>query len=93
MSKKKKFHVGACGTCYFWELQNERTGEGYQNEGVCRKRPPSPIPSDKINFLGENENRDGPGYFVAWPITFEESDWCGEFVVNPEWGGKPKEEK
>lgn len=89
----KKHPIGHCGGCFYWDIENDRSGDGYQDEGVCRKRSPSPIPSDKINYLGENKNRDSPGYFVAWPITFGESDWCGEFVVDPDLAGKPKVEK
>ena len=77
---------GTCETCAFWEQVVDRSDEGCQSEGLCRKRAPSATPRPDVH-----DGRDAggaQGMFAAWPRTFAESDWCGEWTVISEFGGR-----
>lgn len=78
---------GTCETCAFWELVVDRTGEGYQNEGLCRRRAPTATPRPDVTYRG-TDAAGAQGMFTAWPRTFAESDWCGEWSVVVEFGGR-----
>ena len=84
---------GTCETCAFWELVVDRTGEGYQSEGLCRRRAPAATPRPDVTYRG-TDAAGAQGMFAAWPRTFAESDWCGEWSVVVERGGrcKPQDE-
>ena len=80
---------GTCETCAFWERIVDREQEGCQSEGLCRRRAPSATPRPDIIYDGRDA--DGAhGMFAAWPRTFAESDWCGEWTVFSEYGGRPR---
>lgn len=78
---------GDCQSCAFWQLTADRTAEGYQNEGICRRHPPIAMPSTQIDPLGHTP-AGGVGLIVAWPRTFGEEDWCGEYQADKNSGGK-----
>ena len=76
-----------CGTCVFWQLATSRSDDGYQDEGLCRRRAPSAIPSTSICSDGQDMGGE-QGLLTAWPRTFSESDWCGEWKVRGEYAGR-----
>ena len=83
----------ACGTCVYWQLVTSRSADGYQDEGLCRRRAPSAIPSTGV--CGDGQGVGGEqGLLTAWPRTFSEGDWCGEWKVRGEYAGRsrPKDE-
>lgn len=80
---------GACGTCGYWQLVKSRNEEGYEDEGVCRRRSPIGVPSPDLMQDGRDES-GVYGMTVAWPRTFAESDWCGEFKIAEDIRGKEK---
>jgi len=78
---------GACAECVFWERVAER--DYWQDEGVCRRRAPTAVPSSAI--ADDGEAKDGHyGLLAAWPRTFAETDWCGEFVCRDDVAGRDK---
>ena len=77
---------GLCGACRYWQLAVDRSAEGYQDEGLCRRWAPIPVPSRDVDYGDSHvqmapidKGGDSPGILVAWPRTCEE-DWCGEWV-------------
>src|SRR5690348_4774080 len=77
----------SCLACEFWELILSRHEEGFQDEGLCRRNAPMPISSERIG--GDGTAQDGTeGWFVAWPRTFAQSDWCGQYVPKTYFGGR-----
>lgn len=83
---------GSCVTCRYWQHVVERSAEGYQDEGLCRRRAPSPVPSRDVDYGATapiDKGGDSPGIVVAWPRTFEE-DWCGEWVRSDRIAGQVK---
>ena len=78
---------GTCDPCTFWEQVVDRSDEGYQSEGLCRRRAPSAIPRPDVMHDGSDAG-GSQGMFAAWPRTFAESDWCGEWTVISEYGGR-----
>ncbi|NCY25076.1 MAG: hypothetical protein EBX37_09475 [Alphaproteobacteria bacterium] len=85
--QEKSRQTGSCETCTFWEQVVDRTYEGYQSEGLCRRRAPAAVPRPDV--LHDGRDVDGAqGMFTAWPRTFAESDWCGEWTVVSEYGGR-----
>ena len=81
-----------CGTCVFWQLVSNRSDDGYQDEGLCRRRAPSAIPSTGICSDGQDMGGE-QGLLTAWPRTFCESDWCGEWKVRGEYAGRNRSEE
>ena len=69
---------GACGCCAYWDRVAVRGDEGFQDEGLCRRHPPVAIPSLEVGDNG-NDPTGVRGLIAAWPRTFGESDWCGEY--------------
>lgn len=86
----------SCCACRFWELVRDRTEEGYQDEGLCRRQAPVAIGSPHVRYDGKEGGADGGadvGLLTAWPRTFGDSDWCGEWQVATDLGGRSKEEE
>jgi hypothetical protein len=79
----------ACGTCAYWQIVAERSRDGYQDEGICRRRAPSAVPSADVCDQGEDAG-GGRGLSAAWPRTFAEDDWCGEYRVFTVLGGRER---
>ena len=72
---------GLCETCEFWFFDAKKD-EGFQREGVCRRRAPVAIPSELVDGAGDGiEGKQG--LTAAWPRTFEE-DFCGDHVLRRE---------
>ena len=72
--------VDSCGTCRFWEVTHEDSGQG-----VCRCHPP-------VSLVDKNYPE---GYSTFWPTAFE-NEWCGEFEglpVEPELAHLGREER
>jgi hypothetical protein len=90
-NKRRRRERGECGVCTFWELTEGKSADGYQDEGICRYHAPSPIPSKDISSSGLSAIGD-VGLYVAWPITFRESDWCSKFVARDQLGGRDLED-
>ena len=82
---------GTCETCAFWEMVVDRREEGYQSEGLCRRSAPTATPRPDIIHDGRDA-AGAHGMFAAWPRTFAESDWCGEWTVVTEFGGRRRPE-
>jgi hypothetical protein len=81
-----------CCTCLYWQMVKNRSAEGFQDEGLCRRNPPVAIPHTKL--LSDGAGPDGvEGMLCAWPRTFGESDWCGEWKCHPEYAGRYKEDE
>lgn len=80
---------GCCAVCRFWETTANREAEGYQNEGICRRRAPIGIPTLLVDESGMARNDTTYGATVGWPKTFEE-DWCGEWECRSDLRGKYK---
>jgi hypothetical protein len=78
---------GTCVTCAHWELVVDRAGEGCQDEGLCRRRAPVAVPRPDIMYDGRDAD-GAQGMFTAWPRTFADSDWCGDWTVISEYGGR-----
>ena len=76
-----------CGTCVYWQLVNSRSDEGYQDEGLCRRRAPAAIPSASVTYDGQDAGGQ-QALLTAWPHTCGESDWCGEWRVHGEYAGR-----
>lgn len=68
----------SCAFCTYWQLVVERSGEGFQDEGICRYNPPIAIPSIELSEKGDDPSGDR-GVLTAWPRTFSESDWCSKY--------------
>ena len=83
---------GNCCHCVYWQMVLDRSGEGYQDEGLCRRRAPSAIPCGRLNTDGQDATGE-QGMLAAWPRTFGESDWCGDFKVRGEFGGRERPER
>jgi hypothetical protein len=75
---------GNCGSCVYWEKVHQE--DEMQAEGICRRRAPIGVPSEYIQDNGKDPSGKY-GLTTAWPRTFEEEDWCGEFVLKAFLGG------
>jgi hypothetical protein len=85
-SEKPIGQKASCGCCCYWVKVRDRSTEGYQSEGVCRRRAPIAIPSPHV--LDDGTDAAGEtGLLTAWPRTFDESDWCGEYVCTADLRG------
>ena len=82
------FIDGNCCVCNYWELTKRRGEEGYQDEGICRRRAPVGIASPDISSEGKDSVGEY-GMFVAWPKTFE-LDFCGDYESKADVRGKEK---
>lgn len=72
---------GNCGGCCFWSVQDvDDHDDDYQVEGICRRRAPVAIPSPEVSDDGEDV-RGRYGLTAAWPRTFGETDWCGDYQI------------
>lgn len=81
----------ACGTCAYWQIVTERSRDGYQDEGLCRRRAPVAMPSSDVAYDG-TDGGGQQGLAAAWPRTFAESDWCGDWRVLSDLGGRDRPE-
>jgi hypothetical protein len=82
---------GSCWTCVFWQnVPIDRPFTDFQEEGLCRRRAPTGIPSRSVSDAGEDETGI-QGLVTAWPRTFQE-DWCGEYRAACDVRGRDKEE-
>ncbi len=78
---------GTCFTCVWWQLVVDRSPEGYQDEGLCRRHPPVAVASPRISDAG-TDAMGAPGFVAAWPRTFSESDWCGDYKTTADIAGR-----
>lgn len=78
--------TGACGCCAYFEREKP-VEDGYQEEGICRRRAPVAIASKIVDRSGESAERIY-GHIAAWPRVFGETDWCGDYVVKRDLGGR-----
>jgi hypothetical protein len=86
---------GTCGACRYWQLVSDKSADEYQSEGLCRRRAPVALPSKHVDYSDKAESAiekgaDDPGLLTAWPRTFEESDWCGDWEHRADLDGQPK---
>lgn len=82
---------GSCYTCIFWQKLLDRDDWDFQSEGICRRNAPVPIPSRSVSDAGEDEE-GFQGLITAWPRTFADSDWCGQYRTASDVRGREKEE-
>lgn len=83
---------GTCCDCVFWQIVLNRSIEGFQDEGLCRRRAPAAIPCSRLSTDGQDATGE-QGMLAAWPRTFGESDWCGDYKVRGEFGGRERPER
>ncbi len=75
---KAAWMVSTCGECAYWERTRSRDAEQMEDEGLCRRRAPVAIGSADI--LPDGQGAEGiAGLLAAWPRTFQDADWCGDF--------------
>lgn len=79
-----------CAHCVYWDMVADRSIEEYQNEGLCRRRAPVAVASGEVNDVGADESGRA-GAIAAWPRTFSESDWCGDYRGEDDVRGRYKE--
>lgn len=76
----------SCGSCAYWVLEHDKSDDGYQNEGICRRRAPVALPS--VDVTSDGTSPGGVyGLLAAWPRTFAE-DWCGDHGTRADYGGR-----
>jgi hypothetical protein len=80
-----------CFACRYWQ-QTGKENPDYQNEGICRRNAPIAIGSTAIDGDGDEPTSDKRGLLAAWPRTFGESDWCGEWRPAKLHDGRSKED-
>ena len=63
----------SCGACLYWVHRPDLDQVELQQFGECRRH--APVATQATEYPDENN------YSVTvWPITCDESDYCGEFV-------------
>ena len=82
---------GNCCHCVYWQMVLQRSELGLQDEGLCRRRAPSAIPCSHLNTDGQDATGE-QGLLTAWPRTFGESDWCGDYKAQGKFGGRERPE-
>lgn len=77
----------ACGTCSYWEKIADRSADECEDEGLCRRHAPVAIASVSMLYDGTDASGE-KGHLVAWPRTFADSDWCGDFALRADLLGR-----